>query len=204
MYSSVKTNRPDGALASFMPPHEDFPGIQSLLSGGWGYEQADAIIVNNPKSGTEEMFDGMRLQTLATSLRNNLEFAAPQNEVRYFPLMHNRASQELVKGENGRYFDHLTLDVLLAREEDAAMIMQCFTAENRPVSDVLSELKDKVLLVQREFWFDVTSFLEHNWALTVKREQAELAEARKKAEEQSENEDAPEAAGEDREEHIQQ
>ncbi len=196
MYNDLQTIRPSGPIDGQLPRHANMPDIEKLVTGGWGYSQAEAIIINNPKSGTEEMFDGIAVQTFMAGLRNSLEFSKAADGHAYALLMQKAASNNLVKADDGQYYDHMVMDILATREEDGEAVLAVFMSGQKDFTQLMRELEGKVILLQREFWFNISSFLEHNWFLTMKREQQEFAAAQEAAEKEEAEEKAAQAAEE--------
>ncbi len=131
-----------------------------LVDGGWGYDQASAVVQHLPKGqeGLYQDFVGQQLELV--SIRNLLEFTQPlPNGERLQPVDHDKRSQALVEA-NGKFYDRLLVDVYLVPSADyvgkALPLMQQGTPEAG------AALRKMARKVEREFWFDVTEPLRHN------------------------------------------
>lgn len=135
----------------------------ALVDGGWGYDQASALVQHLPKGEKDYYQDFIGLQLQLVSLRNILEFAQLSLAgERLQPVAHDKRRQALITPENGKKYDQLIVDVYLVPTKDYE---KARTLMNDPKPEAQAALRAMAQKVEREFWFDVTEPFDHNGAL---------------------------------------
>lgn len=139
---------------------EDFKSHNWPMSGGWGYTQQEAVIINLDRTA-----EGIDFEHQFIEYRN-------YEELIIFRLLEERCAgirwtekrQSLVCGDNGKKYDVIHFSVSAFRESDWELLARewnenGFFAED-PEGRVKHLLKRESLKItyESECWFDITNF----------------------------------------------
>ncbi len=139
----------------------------ALVDGGWGYDQASALVQRLPAGTAGRFGEFIPQQMELVSIRNLLEFSQPTPAgERLQPVDHDKRGQALVTPENGRVYDRLTVDVYLVPSEAYASRALPLMRDGSP--EAKAALRAMSRKVEREFWFDITEPFQHNAGILEK------------------------------------
>ena len=129
------------------------------LGGSWGYGMDDATTLTNPytlkNKKSKKLFDFVPVEYLFVRLRNFEEFVI-QPEKKFLVLSEEALRQELVEGPNGKQYDKLTFSLGLVPAEIAEKAYQAIQATPENEENILKELFEQRVFVEREYWFDIS------------------------------------------------
>ncbi len=142
--------------------------VLAIVSGGWGYSQDKAIVIGNPFAGQDKQFEIPPFEYELMEIRDHEEFyIVPPDGERHLPISSTKVKQGLIKGENGKYYDKLQVQLVILPEQYWAELKAVFGAKTS-VKDVLAHFEGKTLTVEREYWFDISEPFKHNGELLLK------------------------------------
>lgn len=118
---------------------EDYAALRSgfPIRGGWGYTLEDACIIdkNDPVVDKEMPFDGVGIEYVFVEKRIYEELIVFMPRGGGYEMISWNLLKQRLLSVDGRNYDHLTFDVTAFHEKTGEKIQ-----------------------LQREFWFDITSF----------------------------------------------
>lgn len=145
----------------------EFFDVDLPIEGGWGYEMADAVIINkkHPSVNPNMPFYGVGHERTFAIHRLYIELIImrPKDD-RYAGIEWHKGMQRVVESD-GRSFDHIQGKATALRASDWDMLKERWEAPNGYGSDGFDEQSHHQLhnkLTQTfecEYWFDITSFL---------------------------------------------
>ena len=141
---------------------EAAPDVIDIISGGWGYTQDTAMVIGNPYKGTDRYFNIPPLEHELLDIRNREEFfIIPSDGDRFIPLEYEIQMQSLLSSEDGRHYDKLNATVKILAE-DLWPELKILIDEKKSNAEILQHFKDKILTVDRVYWFDITEPFNDN------------------------------------------
>jgi hypothetical protein len=137
-----------------------------LLRGGWGYTKEDSCILdkNAPIVGPTLPFDRVRLQIMFVEKRIYAEMITfrPVGE-KFLEIRWTAMEQQIIQ-EEGRVFDKLTIEITAFHDSvwhelksDLAGPQGYESSKFNPEA-FQRKMKEKMVCLTRDFWFDVTSY----------------------------------------------
>lgn len=136
------------------------------ISGGWGYSQSDACIIdkNDPHVDPASPFDGLAIERLFVEKRiyEEMIIFRPRDEI--FAGIRWHILEQRVVRDGGRIFDRLEFEVTAFRDYDWDELKaayegpQGYGTPDFDQSEHSSKHEEKKLRFIKEFWFDITSF----------------------------------------------
>jgi hypothetical protein len=146
---------------------EHFKTIGELpIRGGWGYTKADACIIDkdDPAVNPAIPFAGMNLQYLFVEKRiyEELIISRPKGE-QFNGIQWKLLTQELVP-DGARVFDRLVFAITALSDADWDELNAEWGDPDWHASNTFGvaahhhKREERMLRIEREFWFDITSF----------------------------------------------
>ena len=146
---------------------EHFKTIGELpIRGGWGYTKADACIIDkdDPVVNPAIPFAGMDLEYLFVEKRiyAELVISRPKGE-QFNGIQWNLLTQELVP-DGARVFDRLVFAITALSDVDWDELNAEWGDPDWHASNTFGvaahhhKREERMLRIEREFWFDITSF----------------------------------------------
>lgn len=139
---------------------EDFPRHQWPISGGWGYTEEDAVVI---EAQNESEGIGLEYKFLEyRSYEEGIIFRPKGQQLAGFRF--SRVSQSLCSGKNGRHYDKVVVKVSAYKEEDFDQLRNEWISNKGFADDeqgLLAHIeKADSLMITYEVvgWFDITSF----------------------------------------------
>lgn len=142
---------------------EDFSSHEWPISGGWGYTQDEAVVIE-----TENGSLGVSLEYKFLEYRTYEEMIVFRpEEDRFAGFRFERKMQFLVssgEGSNERQFDQVIMKVTCFKEKDLEMIREDLKAHNGYVGDEegrkahMQLRESKKITYDITGWFDITKF----------------------------------------------
>lgn len=139
---------------------EDFPKHQWPISGGWGYSQEDAVVIE-----LENSWDGVSFEY------KYLEYRTYEEAIIFRPKGQQLAGfrfekdmQSLMNGSNGKSYDRVTVKVSAYTEEDFAYLKNDWESHNGYKDDEagkaihLQIAESKSIKYEVTGWFDISKF----------------------------------------------
>lgn len=151
---------------------ELFPSIgkELSISGGWGQDQEDACIIDKEVSFSISLaeWDDTSIQKIFVEKRNYIELIIqPPPEHQCSGIEWGIVGREILH-ENNRVFEHLTFSVTALLNQDWDELKAEWEGPDGYGSDAfdldghLSKRADRTIRLQREFWFDITAWVDHS------------------------------------------
>ncbi len=143
-----------------------FASIDELpIQGGWGYSMIDAVVVdkNDPIVNKVLPFNGVEVEYIFARYRTYLELITQRDKDDRFSGIDLKLNfQETHSGDNGRKYDRLIMDITAFRDQDFNELKQDWE-NNFHKQDFDHEAhekkrEEKLVHIQREFWFEISSF----------------------------------------------
>ena len=136
------------------------------FKGGWGYTREDAMVIGNEEDSDnllpciscvddENYFITFRLD----------EEAEHAHKTKFAGATWTKRSHQLVCGNDGRMYDHETVDAQIFTQEDWEFLKQDWEAHDRYKGDEAGAKRHNQMREERairfteEFWFDITRCL---------------------------------------------
>jgi hypothetical protein len=146
---------------------EDFKQIGELpIRGGWGYTKADACIIDksDPTVNPELPFLGVNLEYLLVEKRiyEELIIFRPEGE-KFNGIQWKLLTQEVVP-DGARVFDRLVFAITALSDVDWGELKAEWEGPDGHASSAFDvaahqrKREERMLRIEREFWFDITSF----------------------------------------------
>ena len=139
---------------------EDFPKRQWPISGGWGYSQENAVVVE-----VENSWDGVSFEY------KYLEYRTYEDAIIFRPkgqqlagFRFEKEKQSLVHGSDGKSYDRVTVKVSAYTEEDFAYFKNDWDSHNGYENDEAGKARhlqiaeSKVIKYDVTRWFDISKF----------------------------------------------
>lgn len=139
---------------------EDFPKHEWPISGGWGYTQQNAVVID-----VDNEYDGVRLEYKFLEYRSYEEaiiFRPKGQQLAGFRF--DREIQSLVNGQDGKSYDHITMKVTAFTEEDFSYLKNDWESHNAYMDDEEGKMKHLQLADSKKIqyevsgWFDISKF----------------------------------------------
>ena len=142
-----------------------FTSIDELpIDGGWGYSMNDAVIIdkNDPIVDKVLPFNGVGIEYIFARYRTYLELITQRNEEDRFSGIDLELNFQETLNDNGKQYDRLVMDITAFRDQDFDELKQDWE-NNFHKQDFDSEAhekkrEEKLVHIQREFWFEISSF----------------------------------------------
>ncbi len=151
--------QPPRALVQKLFPQDP---LYLSLSGGWGYEQTDPVVITTPRELEGEYFDTEPLEFALVDFRNYEEFAGARPEKdKMFSLGFESSGRRLVR-ENGRVYSCITGNARAVPLAALAALGADVEAVNPKDMQARKALDARVSKLPRTYWFDVTEPFAHN------------------------------------------
>jgi len=151
---------------------ELFPSIgkELSISGGWGQDKENACVLEKEATFSIALaeWDDTSIEKVFVEKRIYIELivmAPPQK--RCSGIEWRIIGQEILH-ENSRVFEHLTFSVTALLDRDWDELKAEWEGPNGYGSDSfdleghLSKRADRTIRLQREFWFDITAWVDHS------------------------------------------
>lgn len=139
---------------------EDFPKHDWPVSGGWGYTQDNAAVINVDHSA-----EGVALEY------KFLEYRTYEEAIIFRPkgsqlagIRFDNKKQSIIFGSGGRQYDLVTMTVSAYTEDDYCFLKQDFDNHDGYKNDDegflkhLKQAESKRIRYEIEGWFDITNF----------------------------------------------
>lgn len=146
----------------------DFKSLRGELpiSGGWGYSQADACIIDKNDSLLPPSipFDGVGVEYVFVEKRIYEEMIIFRPDGEKFSGIKWNLQKQSTLHEEGRVFDKLLFEITALPDSDWDELKTEFDGPQgygHPKFDVEAherKYQEKMVRFTREFWFDITSF----------------------------------------------
>ena len=141
---------------------EDFPKHDWPISGGWGYTQENAVVVE-----ADNEFDGVGLEYKFLEYRSYEEaiIFRPKGS-RLAGFRFERVMQSLIHGDDGRSYDRVIMKVIAFNEADFDYLKNDWESHNAYDGDEDGKQKHLELADSKKIqyevcgWFDITKFYE--------------------------------------------
>jgi len=139
---------------------EDFSKHEWPISGGWGYKQDDAFILE-----VDNSWEGVNLEYKLLEYRSYEEaiiFRPEGSQLAGFRF--ERGNQSLVHGDDGKSYDCVTMTVLAFTEDDFNFLKKDFESHQGYQNDADGLRKHMELAESKRIryevvgWFDITRF----------------------------------------------
>ena len=151
---------------------ELFPSIgkELSISGGWGQDKENACVLEKEATFSIALaeWDDTSIEKVFVEKRIYIELivmAPPQK--RCSGIEWRIVGQEILH-ENSRVFEHLTFNVTALLDSDWEELKAEWEGPNGYGSDAfdleghLSKRADRTIRLQREFWFDISAWVDHS------------------------------------------
>ena len=143
------------------------------IDGGWGYTQDDAVIIdmNDPIVDRNIPFDGIGMEYVFAKHRTYLELiTVREKEDRFSDIQFETIRQEFIHGDNGEKFDRLLLKISALRSQDYQMLKERWESNiSNEHFDQNAHWEEDAKLrmhIEREFWFEISSFYGKNFSIS--------------------------------------
>lgn len=139
---------------------EDFPKHNWPISGGWGYTQEDAVVIE-----VDNSWDGVNLEYKYLEYRSYEEaiiFRPKGSQLAGFRF--ERGNQALIHGNDGKSYDMVTMTVLAFTEGDFNLLKNDFETHHGYQDDAeglkrhMELAESKRIRYEVVGWFDITRF----------------------------------------------
>jgi len=142
---------------------EDYPSRDWPISGGWGYTQEDAVVIEteNGQLGVTLEYEFLKYRTYEEMI------VFRPKEDRFAGFRFEKYMQFLVssgEGSNERHFDNVIIKVTCFKEKDFNMLRENWIAHNGYVGDEEGKKahmqlhESKMITFEIIGWFDITKF----------------------------------------------
>lgn len=138
----------------------NFPRHQWPISGGWGYTEEDAVVIELDKTD-----QGVGFEYEFVQFRTYLESIVLQPEGQKLAKIQFKLDRQyLVCGKNGKFYDKVVSDVTAFLESDFEMLRLDWMNHNSYSDDPegfqkhLELAKSKEIKFKVTTWFDITRF----------------------------------------------
>jgi len=138
------------------------------ISGGWGYTKDDACIINknDPLVSPDIPFDGVAIEYVFVRQRIHEEMIIfrPKGD-RFSGIKWTLLLQRLIE-DGGRSYDNLKFEITAFHDEDWYLLKSEYGGPKgfgHPDFDLAAherKRQEKMIRIEQEFWFDITSFLD--------------------------------------------
>ena len=140
---------------------EDFPKHEWPISGGWGYTQEDAVVIE-----TEDGSKGVPLEYKFLEYRTYEEMIIFQpRDAGYAGFRFERGMQSLCSSKDGsKHYDYITMKVTCFKLEDWEMLKKDYVDHDGYANDEegykahMQWHESKKISFEVEGWFDITKF----------------------------------------------
>ena len=139
---------------------EDFPKHRWPISGGWGYTQDDAVVIELDSSWEGVSFEYKYLEY--RTYEEAIIFRPKGQQLAGFRF--EKDMQSLVGGSDGKSYDRVTIKVTAYTEEDFAYLKYDWESHNAYEDDEEGKQKHLELADSKKIqyevcgWFDITKF----------------------------------------------
>ncbi len=151
--------QPPRALLQKMFPQDP---LYLSLSGGWGYEQADPIVLSTPQELKKQYFDTEPLEFAMVDLRNYEEFAGAQSEAHKMIAMGFEVEDQQLIRENGKVYERIRGRARVISVPDFTKLSKDVEQVDPQDTAARKALESRVTRVPRTYWFDLTEPFAHN------------------------------------------
>jgi len=151
---------------------EMFPSIgkELSISGGWGQDKESACIIEKDDSFSiaHAEWDDTSIQKIFVEKRTHIELIVMAPPEKKCSGIEWRIVGQEILHENSRVFEHLTFSVTALLDRDWEELKAEWEGPNGYGSDAfdleghLSKRADRTIHLQREFWFDITAWVDHS------------------------------------------
>ena len=139
---------------------EHFPDHQWPISGGWGYDQEDAVVIE-----VENGWEGVHLEYEFLKFRTYEEAIFSRHKGKRLAVISvERDMQSLVTGSNGKNYDKITMIVTAFIESDLEFLKKDWEEHNAYEGDEegkqnhLRLRESKKIQYEVTGWFDISHF----------------------------------------------
>ena len=151
--------QPPRVLVQKMFPQD--PLFQSL-SGGWGYEQTDPVIITTPQELAGQFFDTEPLEFALVDFCNYEEFSGAQAEANKKIAMGFEVQSQRIVRENGKVLEEISGTVQVISTADFTKLSKDVEGIDPRDAEARKSLDSRVSKVARTYWFDLTEPFLHN------------------------------------------
>ena len=135
---------------------EDFPRHEWPISGGWGYTEKDAVVLEIDNEG-----DGVNLEYKFLQYRTFEECIIFRPKGRQLAgLRFETLRQSLVGGENGKLYDCVTQRVQAFMESDFDFLKRDWEMHDAYKGDIEGRMKHLALAASKRISFEITGWFD--------------------------------------------
>ena len=135
---------------------EDFPRHEWPISGGWGYTEKDAVVLEIDNEG-----DGVNLEYKFLQYRTFEECIIFWPKGRQLAgLRFETLRQSLVGGENGKLYDCVTQRVQAFMESDFDFLKRDWETHDAYKGDIEGRMKHLALAASKRISFEITGWFD--------------------------------------------
>ncbi len=146
--------------------HRIFSSIDEMpIGGGWGYKKDEAVVIdkNDEIVPSSLPFNGVELEYTFIKYRTYLELITFRDKNdRFSGIEFELVKQELLKDEDGKVYDKLTMGITALRDSDFEELKEEWESSyfNSDFDHEIHERKkeEKFIHAERECWFEISSF----------------------------------------------
>lgn len=135
---------------------EDFPRHEWPISGGWGYTEKDAVVLEIDNEG-----DGVNLEYKFLQYRTFEECIIFRPKGRQLAgLRFETLRQSLVGGENGKLYDCVSQRVQAFMESDFDFLKRDWETHDAYKGDIEGRMKHLALAASKRISFEITGWFD--------------------------------------------
>ena len=147
----------------------DFKSIKNIpISGGWGYTQKDAVIINkdDPSVIKDIPFDGPSIEKIFVEKRTYEELIIFKPDGAKFNGIKWEMLKQTLINDCKKYFDHLKYRICGHTDDDWRFLKDDYEKNNSFADNPEGRnnhneaYSNRLFCYDTEFWFDITSFYE--------------------------------------------
>jgi hypothetical protein len=149
----------------------DFPSLGGELPihGGWGYSREDAVIIDkdDPVVPRDAPFDGVGLEYFFVEKRIYEELIVFQPTDKRYSGIEWKPIEQRLMDTDGRWYDILTFEITALPDKDWNELKaewegpSGFNSNGFDIEAHLKKKDDRRIRYIGEYWFDITSFFNH-------------------------------------------
>ncbi len=154
------TETPRKVMRNIFTSIDEFP-----ISGGWGYSMEDAVAIDKDDPIVDKVlpFNGVEIEYIFARYRTYLELITQRDkDDRFSGIELQLITQELRNGDNGKKYDKLIMEVTALKDRDFEELKEDWEnnsyKEDFDLEGHNKRREEKLVHIQREFWFEISSF----------------------------------------------
>ena len=139
---------------------EDFPKHQWPISGGWGYSQDDAVVI---ETKTESIGVSLEYKFLEYRTYEEAIIFRPEGQ-QLAGIQFKCGDQSTILGQDGKCYDRISMEVTAYTEDDYNYLKADWVSHNAYEGDDIGKQKhlqladSKKIVYEITGWFDISNF----------------------------------------------